>query len=183
MDACRTPCRSGIRQRLSLAVAMIHGPEMLILDEPTSGVDPVARDGFWQILIDLSRTRQGDDLHLDPLHERGRALRPHLADACRPGAGQRHAGGAGRRSAAPPRWRRPSSATWRTRSASRRRRRSPARTPAARVPAAAATPAAHATDQGLLRACAACSATPGARRWNCAAIRSAPRWRCSAASS
>ncbi|MHC9235062.1 ribosome-associated ATPase/putative transporter RbbA [Pseudooceanicola sp. 502str34] len=45
----------GIRQRLSLAVAMIHGPEILILDEPTSGVDPVARDEFWQILSDLSR--------------------------------------------------------------------------------------------------------------------------------
>ncbi|MGQ2953045.1 MAG: ribosome-associated ATPase/putative transporter RbbA [Agrobacterium sp.] len=45
----------GIRQRLSLAVAMIHAPDILILDEPTSGVDPVARDGFWQILSDLSR--------------------------------------------------------------------------------------------------------------------------------
>jgi ribosome-dependent ATPase len=45
----------GIRQRLSLAVAVIHEPEMLILDEPTSGVDPVARDGFWELLIKLSR--------------------------------------------------------------------------------------------------------------------------------
>ncbi|MGL3608451.1 ribosome-associated ATPase/putative transporter RbbA [Rhizobium sp. G187] len=45
----------GMRQRLSLAVAMIHGPDILILDEPTSGVDPVARDAFWQILSDLSR--------------------------------------------------------------------------------------------------------------------------------
>lgn len=45
----------GIRQRLSLAVAMIHGPDILILDEPTSGVDPVARDAFWHILADLSR--------------------------------------------------------------------------------------------------------------------------------
>ena len=45
----------GHRQRLSLAVAMIHKPEMLILDEPTSGVDPVARDAFWRMLVELSR--------------------------------------------------------------------------------------------------------------------------------
>jgi ribosome-dependent ATPase len=47
----------GIRQRLSLAVAIVHEPEMLILDEPTSGVDPLARDQFWKLLIDLSRNR------------------------------------------------------------------------------------------------------------------------------
>ena len=45
----------GYRQRLSLAAAMIHQPPVLILDEPTSGVDPVARDDFWRILVDLSR--------------------------------------------------------------------------------------------------------------------------------
>ena len=45
----------GLRQRLSLAVAVIHSPEILILDEPTSGVDPQARDDFWRLLLDLSR--------------------------------------------------------------------------------------------------------------------------------
>jgi len=55
MDVLPLALPLGVRQRLSLAVAMIHGPEMLILDEPTSGVDPVARDAFWQIMIDLAR--------------------------------------------------------------------------------------------------------------------------------
>ncbi|MDY0117789.1 MAG: ATP-binding cassette domain-containing protein, partial [Sulfurimonadaceae bacterium] len=45
----------GIKQRLSLAVAVIHKPRMLILDEPTSGVDPISRDRFWQFLLDLAR--------------------------------------------------------------------------------------------------------------------------------
>jgi ribosome-dependent ATPase len=45
----------GVKQRLQLAVAVLHRPPMLILDEPTSGVDPVARDAFWRTLIDLSR--------------------------------------------------------------------------------------------------------------------------------
>ena len=58
VDALAASLPLGIRQRLSLAVAMVHKPEMLILDEPTSGVDPVARDGFWELLLDISR-RQG----------------------------------------------------------------------------------------------------------------------------
>ena len=45
----------GIKQRLSLAAAVIHRPQILILDEPTSGVDPVARDLFWEMIIELSR--------------------------------------------------------------------------------------------------------------------------------
>ncbi|WP_186420835.1 ribosome-associated ATPase/putative transporter RbbA [Bosea sp. CS1GBMeth4] len=45
----------GVRQRLQLAAACLHGPEVLILDEPTSGVDPEARDRFWHHLGELSR--------------------------------------------------------------------------------------------------------------------------------
>lgn len=45
----------GVKQRLSLGVSVLHEPSILILDEPTSGVDPVARDEFWELIISLSR--------------------------------------------------------------------------------------------------------------------------------
>lgn len=45
----------GVQQRLQLAAATLHRPALLILDEPTSGVDPIARDMFWHHLLRLSR--------------------------------------------------------------------------------------------------------------------------------
>jgi ribosome-dependent ATPase len=57
LDALAESLPMGLRQRLSLAVAVLHEPQILILDEPTSGVDPVARDSFWELLIDLSRAQ------------------------------------------------------------------------------------------------------------------------------
>lgn len=57
LDALAADLPMGLRQRLSLAVAVLHEPEILILDEPTSGVDPVARDSFWELLIELSRNQ------------------------------------------------------------------------------------------------------------------------------
>ncbi len=48
----------GIRQRLALACALVHGPRVLFLDEPTSGVDPIGRRRFWEILVHLARIEQ-----------------------------------------------------------------------------------------------------------------------------
>ena len=82
--SCTSTLPLGIRQRLSLAVAIVHEPEMLILDEPTSGVDPLARDRFWELLIDLSRN-QGVTIFVSThfMNEAARCDRISLMDAGR----------------------------------------------------------------------------------------------------
>jgi len=84
LDAPSGGLPPGIRQRLSLAVAVVHEPELLILDEPTSGVDPVARDGFWSLLVTLSR-EQGVTIFLSThfMNEAARCDRVSLMHAGR----------------------------------------------------------------------------------------------------
>ncbi len=74
----------GIRQRLSLAVAIVHNPEILILDEPTSGVDPLARDSFWELLVHLSR-KEGVTIFVSThfMNEAARCDRISLMDSGR----------------------------------------------------------------------------------------------------
>ncbi len=132
MEALPDSLPLGQRQRLQLAVALIHGPDLLILDEPTSGVDPVARDGFWEHLIELSRRDKVTIFISTHFINEAAALRPHLADERRKGAGHRHAGRGGQEAAARRRWKMPSSATWKRRRRKarpprRRRRRKPRR--------------------------------------------------------
>ncbi len=54
-DRAAEKLSGGMKQKLALACSLIHTPEILFLDEPTTGVDPVSRRDFWKILSDLLR--------------------------------------------------------------------------------------------------------------------------------
>ena len=54
-DARSGDLPAGYKQRLAMAVGLLHAPEILFLDEPTSGIDPLARRAFWRTITELAR--------------------------------------------------------------------------------------------------------------------------------
>ena len=73
----------GMKQKLALACTLIHTPELLVLDEPTTGVDPVSRRDFWRILARLQRQGLTILLTTPYLDEAERCQRVALMDAGR----------------------------------------------------------------------------------------------------
>ena len=87
----------GMKQKLALACTLVHTPELLVLDEPSTGVDPVSRRDFWRILAELQREGltillttpyldEAERCHRVALVDRGHLLRLDAPDAIRSAA-------------------------------------------------------------------------------------------------
>ena len=83
----------GWKQKLAFSVALLHQPRIVFLDEPTSGVDPITRRQFWELIYEAA-ARRHDRARDDALHGRGGVLRPDLDHGRGPHRGDGHAGGA-----------------------------------------------------------------------------------------
>ena len=75
MDRPAGKLSGGMKQKLSLCCALIHDPDLLILDEPTTGVDPLSRRQFWELIGNMRARRPGMSVHRrDRLHGRGATI-------------------------------------------------------------------------------------------------------------
>ena len=86
---------TGLRQRTALAAALVHRPRLIVLDEPTSGVDPMARDEMWELLRELAAEGVTALVTTHVMPEAERCDRLGAAGR-RPAGGHRHPGGADR---------------------------------------------------------------------------------------
>ena len=82
----------GMRQKLALICTLIHLPDVLLLDEPTTGVDPISRQEFWQIIRRVVEERGTHRAAEHVVHGRGGALPPDRAAARGRDRRRRHAG-------------------------------------------------------------------------------------------
>ena len=88
----------GMKQKLGLACTLVRSPELLLLDEPTVGVDPLSRRELWEIIAQLVERARPDGPAQHVLPRRGRALRAGRRAARGQGAGGGPAGGGERAS-------------------------------------------------------------------------------------
>ena len=81
----------GMKQKVGLCGALIHDPDLLILDEPTTGVDPLSRQQFWTLIDRIrARTARHERAGLHRLHGRGPAVRLDHRHGRRPRHRHRH---------------------------------------------------------------------------------------------
>ena len=78
-----------MKQKLGLACTLVRSPELLLLDEPTVGVDPLSRRELWEIIQQLVDEQGSDRAAEHVVSRRGRALRPSDRAAQGPRAGRR----------------------------------------------------------------------------------------------